>query len=1198
MKSQYTNPEAGKAPLVGGSIYLINQNGILFGGTAQVNTGALIASTLNLTDADFNTGLARSITGADPGFRYGGVADLFTDSANYVRVDAGANITTASGGRVFLFAKNVQNAGTISTPGGQTALAGGGEVYLNDPTQETLYASEVNPRFPATRGLLVEVGKGNGSASNMAGGVIDVPRGNATLVGMAVNQSGRISATTSVAENGSVMLLARGNATALDSGVLTKRATTSGALTLGVGSQIVIAPDATLGADGKALTSDGSSSFTASRVELAGRTIDLQAGSAVVAHGGVVNVRAELTPDYDAAQAARVVDPLLGARLVIGDGASIDVSGTTSTVVSASRNFVTTELLGKTDLKDAPLQRDGPLYRSKVTFDLRSAVPILGDTTSYQTAVKKTVDERLASGGTIALSSTGALVTHQGSKLDVSGGTVTYTDAVVKPTQLISADGKRYTVNAAPADVVYVGIEGAARAATIDRWGIVAQYSPTQASTGRLEQGYVDGAAGGKLSVAAPVSLIDGKLSAATVAGERQTHGADAVAAAGRIELGWRDNVSGANRLLIGTNDFKTAGVRELTITADEATLPSTFWAAPLQRPLPTQSRIAASTLNASGARQVVITADGTLVQEAGAAVSLAPKSVLDLAAGGIGGLMVGGGFSSVGGTFAASTANLQDKALNGPTLAGTLMLAAGQRIDVAGNWVNQLLDGSAVAPAVAGGLVTFSAARALTLQDSSRIDVSGGGTVLASGALAGTNAGSVTLQSNNVFTSAAGLPAPIHLGAVLKAQSLAGGGTLSVKAADVTIGLKPLPLGVADGLTRGSLTLSEAFFRNGGFTSYQVDALRSLTVQPGTVITPRASNWLPTADARNVASGTRPSSFLLEGALPESQRRPVNLRLTANGPAIPSPSGNLSLGMGSRIETDALATVSLRAGLNLSLDGQVQAPGGNVNLALVSGASADQPVKGSLIVGQSAVIDVSGKAVLLPSDLLVPKGKVVAGGNVTITSSSGATKFTPIEVRAGAEINADGASAQLSVDTTTAAGAVATRVQTVSSAGGAITIAASDGGTALAGAMHALGGAPDAAGGKFSLSITGSRDPRLPLPSDPADRAIRVQEAPVTQATAVYGTALVSAKTLRENFADVSLKAPDHITFNGSLDLSMARELLLETPALLALPGSRVQLAAGSSVQLGGTLDSLARPARPVSRASAHAPSTDRGFR
>ena len=42
--------------LANGQVFLINPNGVLFGPGAEVNVGALVASTLNLSDADFQAG--------------------------------------------------------------------------------------------------------------------------------------------------------------------------------------------------------------------------------------------------------------------------------------------------------------------------------------------------------------------------------------------------------------------------------------------------------------------------------------------------------------------------------------------------------------------------------------------------------------------------------------------------------------------------------------------------------------------------------------------------------------------------------------------------------------------------------------------------------------------------------------------------------------------------------------------------------------------------------------------------------------------------------------------------------------------------------------------------------------------------------------------------------------------------------------
>ena len=1173
LRSVYANPEAGKAPLVGGSIYLINANGILFGRNAQVNVGSLVASTLNLSDADFTSGLTGAITGSNPAFSYQGAPELFTDERNFVVVDPGATITTPNGGRVFLFAKNVQNAGTITTPGGQTVLAAGSEVFLNDPTAELLYASEVNPDFPALRGLLVEVGQGSGTAMNLAGGTINTPRGNATLVGMAVNQSGRISATTSVNENGSVMLLARGSAQATTgNGVTVKRATTAGTLTLGSGSQIEIAPDTTSGADGKTLTADGNSIFTTSRVELSGQTIDMQPGASIVAHGGIVDVRAETTPFYpstptSSAYDLAAFDTASPARIVVGDGVTLDVSGTTSTEVSAARNFVTTQLIGKTDLKDAPLQKDGPIYRSKLTFDIRSPVPILGDTSSYQTAIQRSVDERLAKGGTVTLMSNGSVVTNEHSLLDVSGGKVTYTDALVTPTVLIGADGARYTLATAPKDIVYTGIEGQ-KAPVVDRWGVVPQYVPSQASTGRMDKGYVDGQAGGTLNVIAPVSVLDGRIEAAATAGVRQTGGRDPLPAAGTIAIGVASNGPSTGQAFGGAN-FLSAGLRSLDLTRAGGSLGQAFWADPLGAALPDTGRIAAGTLNASGAGRIVITADGALAQETGADLSLPPGAIVSFGAAGAGGIDLGGSFHSVGGSFSARTADLGAAATVGVTRSGTITLQAGQQIDVAADWVNRSLDGTAALAATPGGSVSLSAAHGLNLQDASRINVSGAATVGAGGSVAGTAAGSITLESNVARSGVAETPAPMHVGAVLVADSLTTGGTLRLRSDTIDIGAKPILGGIRDGASPGSLVLSDQFFRQGAFTTYDIGAVALLTVEPGTVLAPQASNWILTADAHNVASGTDPASFLQTGTLPDTQRAPASLRLRAAAP-FADPAGSLSVGAGASITVDPRAGIDLSAGRNLSVDGTLRAPGGAISLGL-TGGSVSPPVAGTFRVGGDAVLDANATTVVKLPDGGPPQGTVLAGGTVTLALNSAATFATPIEVLPGAVISADGASATLAVNTTTAAGATELRVQTVSTPGGTINVKISDGGAVIAGDLHARAGGTGVADGSFTLSLSSTYNPGASPPVLTPEHSIVVQQAPVTDATVVPGSVLLSAQSLSDNFADVSLQSFDRIRFSGDVQLAATRNLNLDAPVISASPNSTSVVLSGDSTLVMG---------------------------
>ena len=170
-----------------------------------------------------------------------------------VVVQAGANITSPTtaahvGGRVALIGANVSNAGTISTPDGQTILAAGLQVGM------AAHASN----DPSLRGLDVYVGAVAdpvsvlkpyaGTATNT--GLIDAPRADVTMTGKSVNQSGVIDSSTSVSLNGRIDLLAEYNAL-MNPGIQCPRCDTiapfffqsSGTVTLGADSVSRILPE-------------------------------------------------------------------------------------------------------------------------------------------------------------------------------------------------------------------------------------------------------------------------------------------------------------------------------------------------------------------------------------------------------------------------------------------------------------------------------------------------------------------------------------------------------------------------------------------------------------------------------------------------------------------------------------------------------------------------------------------------------------------------------------------------------------------------------------------------------------------------------------------------------------------------------------------------------------------------------------------
>lgn len=1210
-----------------GEVILENQNaGFIFGSGARVETSRFVATALSLSKETFLRGIRNS--GGDGELDSYRALGSSADTATYVdangqtqlkgiRIERGAEIKALAGGDVLMAAPAIYNEGRIETPKGQTILAAGQKVYLMstkaDQTQRGLVVAvdAFNPVGDAPEGLnVVEQAESraysvdnNGQIESRVNAIV-AEKGSINLVGMAIRQNGLLSATTAVkGENGEISLVASKTVAVasqywvgmsptgdelLTSNEYRPVAAQLGSIEFGAESRTEVMPST----DAKETQLD-KDIFLRSTIEAKAADLTVRSGAQIKAPSGNIELlAAESTLD-----ASGNPTYMLGnngqlptqdsSRLVIEQGAQIDVSGLRDVTLSMSRNQMANRVF-KSELADQPLQRDGVLYRQTLQFDARNPINVANVKGFYE-GIQRDARERSTVGGNVSIIGSGA-VSVQGASINVSGGRITYEDGALKTSLLRKGD----------------------RIVTLDQAKSGDRYDELYNSTsgnGKSVAGFEQGFDAGSLTLSAGQALamdLSG-VRGDVVVGLLQRTGQRTKDEYTRSRTG--PALGRPNALT--DNPHLYASLRPQGFTLN---IGSRFGDKGSEKPHMSQVSVggdalpgvdlAVNQLKQSGLSTLNLAAD---------AVNLAKEASLNLGAEGSLTVLAQNALTMDASVRAAGGAVTLKSETDTITVGEHAnMDVSGELLDLQGNPTR---NGDVLV--VNGGKVTVSAGKSLLMAQGSAINVSAGVTRSQTGVVTKGAAGTIDLAINGDVlrtVEVSGLPPTdgaeprsiqalpqdglLALGGRLSGFGFDSGGTLKIS------GLRSVTLqNLADNgqSTSADLALDQRFFEDNGFTSFNLKSVGDIRVKSGLDFKPMVKSYV--ANFRAVRGAAGSVGPVVIQTLGQGLRSGVKLDLSNTGRPYWTYDKGAVQGQNefARIHVEEGATVDVGAGgrIGLTSAGQVavagtlRAQGGEVALA-VSGARgavygpSDETTKigydpmgyvadQGIVVAGTGKIDVSGvvKTSVLSGTRLA--GDVLGGGRVTFNGGVDGAVRGRVILERGSEINVSGKKGEI-----TMANGVNAQI---SRGAGSVSINTADGFVA-AGTLIANRPDESVAGGQFYASVSregktdeyGSSLGGIAYP-DVTERRIDVlakADDITDNLKQGYGRGVIGADTLNgSGFDRVHLRADQSIGLTDGASIQAAdrqpamRSVTLNTRAI-EVSGSGERLIQASHVALG----------------------------